>query len=110
MCFRTTSAQRSRDSMMVQGCDMSTTIITVVSWILDLVSTNESSWLCQTTPSKIHTLIRSTMSAVCMCVCVCVCVESAVKYVHEHVSMSMSVHVFADYLSSVCVHCVHDYD
>ena len=62
MCFRTTSAHRSSDSMIVQGCDMSTTIITVVSWMLDLVRTKESNWLCHTTPSRIQTPIRSTMS------------------------------------------------
>ena len=63
MCPLTTSAHLSSDSMMFHGCERSTTIITVVCSIVSWVRTNGSNWLCQTTPSRIHTPMRSMKSA-----------------------------------------------
>ena len=62
-CRLTTSAHLSNDSMIFQGCERSTTIITVVCSIVSRVRTNGRSWLCQTTPSRIHTPMRSIKSA-----------------------------------------------
>ena len=63
MCPLTTSAHLSSDSMMFQGCERSTTIITVVCSMVSWVRTKGSNWLCQTTPSRIHTPMRSMKSA-----------------------------------------------
>ena len=47
---------------MDHGCVMSTTIITPVCSMDAKLREKGSRWLCHTTPSRIHTLIRSRKS------------------------------------------------